>query len=148
MQDEDVYKRAVLHNDEQLETGKGRDIPPQGYVPGKLQCQSSVHVDDIKGAARRSIAESLLAHVHKTGGQCKADCDCFLHTGIQREHAAGVVFTHQCAYIESITPIHISLFTGEGGEAKSCTVFHEAYTSVFGVVIWTVLTRAELAVYM
>ena len=29
IQDEDVYKRAMLRNDEQQGTGKGRDIPPQ-----------------------------------------------------------------------------------------------------------------------
>ena len=53
-------------------------------------------------------------------GQCEVDCSAFLHIAIQHEHSPGEVFIHQCIY--------------------------EAYKSVLGAVVWTVLTRVELAV--
>ena len=95
----DENRRAMLHNEQQRETGKGRNIPPQAYVHGNVQCLLSVHVDDIKGNTRKGIAESLLAHLNETVGRCNADCSSFLHACIQHEHAAGVVFTHQYVYI-------------------------------------------------
>ena len=66
---------------------------------------------------------------------------------IQHEHSAGQVFTHQCVYIDSITPIDSSLFTGKDDQALCGSQLHETYRSVLGAVAWTALTRAELDVY-
>ena len=108
----------------------------------------SVHVDDINGIATKEVAESLLKHFNDQVGQGKADYNSSLHAGIQHEHSAGQVFTHQYVYIDSITPIEPSLLTGKGDEALCDSKMHEAYRSVLGAVAWTVLTRAELAVYV
>ena len=113
-----------------------------------MQCLLSVHVDDIKGAATKEVAASLLKHLNEKVGQCKADYGSFMHTGIQHEHSAGEVFTHQYVYIDSITPIDTTLFTGKDDEEMCDSRLHEAYRSVLGAVAWTVLTRAELAVYV
>ena len=49
-------------------------------------------------------------------------------------------------YIGSVAPIGSHLLTGKEEEAECGTVFHEAYRSVFGAVVWTALTRVDLAV--
>ena len=58
------------------------------------------------------------------------------------------MFTHQCVYIDSIAPIDTSRLTGQDDEALCGSKLHEAYRSVLSAVAWTVLTRAELAVYV
>ena len=90
----------------------------------------------------------MLKHLNAKVGQCKADYDNFIHTGIQHDHSAGQVFIHQYVYIDSITPIDSTLFTGKDDEALCDPQLHEAYRSVLGAVAWIVLTRAELAVYV
>ena len=90
----------------------------------------------------------MLAHLNKLVGQCKAEYCSFLHTGIQHEHSPGEVFTHQYVYIESITPIDAALLVGKDEDTLCGNVLHDAYRSVLGAVAWTVLTRAELAVYV
>lgn len=138
----------MLHNQGQQETGNSRNTMPQKYAPGNLQCLLSLHVGDMIDTARKDTADPLLAHPNKTVGQRKTNCNSFIHTGTQHEHTAGVVFTHSCAYINSITPIDSSVLTGKDEEVNCCTVLHEVYRSVLGVVAWTVLTRAELAAYV
>ena len=58
------------------------------------------------------------------------------------------MFTHQCVYIDSITPIDVGFLIGKDEEDECDTQLHEVYRSVPGVVAWIVLTRAELAVYV
>ena len=113
-----------------------------------MLCLPSVHVDDIKGTARRDVAEPLLAHLNELLGQCKADYSCFLHTGIQHEHPPGFVFTHQHVYIDSTTPSDKQLLVGKGDEEACPVALREAHRSVLGAVAWTVLTRVDLAVYV
>ena len=107
-----------------------------------------VHVDDIKGCARKGVAESLLVHLNKFVGQCKADYTSFLHTGIQHEHSSGAVYAHQYVYIDSMLAIDCNLFIGQAEEAECGVEFHEVYRSVLGAVAWIALTRADLAVYI
>ena len=78
-----------------------------------LQCLPQRHIDDIKGCARKEVAESLLGHLDKCVGQRKAYYTPFLHTGIQHEHSPGAVFTHQ--YIGSIVPISSDVFIRQSG---------------------------------
>ena len=90
----DILIRAKEHNEEQQETGI-RHTEPQAFKKGNLQCLLSVHVDDIKGTATKEVAEALLKLLNNKVGQCMADYDNFIHTGIQHDHTAGQVFTHQ-----------------------------------------------------
>ena len=140
--------KAKEHNDEQAEIGKMCTIVAQKYKAGNLLCLLSVHVDDIKGTSKKATAMSLLEHLNKTVGQCKADWLSFLHTGIQHEQSPGVVFTHQYVYIDSITPILPELLHGKDDEEECNQVVHDAYRSVLGAVAWTVLTRPDLAIYV
>ena len=90
----------------------------------------------------------MLKHLNDKVGQCQADCTSFLHTGIQHESAPGLVVIHQYVYIHSIKPIDVHSLQGKGEESSCDTAMHDAYRSVLGAVAWTVLTRAELAVYV
>ena len=85
----DIYHRVIAHNEEQQESGKTRLTKAQQYIPGSLQCVLGLHLDNIKGTARSSTAESLLARLNDTVGKCKADCGCLMRTGIQHEHTPG-----------------------------------------------------------
>ena len=110
--EEDIYKRASEHNDEQQGAGKLRNTQPHAYVPGNLQCLLGAHVGDIEGAACNGPAEPLLKHFHDKVGQCKADCNSFLHAGVQHECSSGVVFTHRHAYIDRVLLVDNNLFVG------------------------------------
>ena len=144
----DVVGRAQTHNLEQQEVAEARKIIPGKPTPGNLQCLLSVHVDDINGTAPKSVAESLLRHLNGNVGQCKTDFDSFLHIGIQHEHSRGCVFTHQYVYVGSISPIKSEIVGGKDDDALCDGPCREAYRSVLGAVAWTVLTKAELAVYV
>ena len=67
-----------------------------------------------QGTARKETAGSLLKHLNATVGQCNADCDSLLHTGVQHESSSGPVFSHQRVYIDSVPPIDANMLTGKG----------------------------------
>ena len=90
----------------------------------------------------------MLKHLNNTVGQCKVDYTSFLHIGIQHESAPGNIFIHQYVFIDSITPIDANTLSGKDEDALCEFAVHDAYRSVLGAVAWTVLTRAELAVYV
>ena len=46
----------------------------------------STHVDDMKGASKRKVAQALLDHTLKTVGDCTADVAKLAHTGVHHEH--------------------------------------------------------------
>ena len=50
-------------------------------------------------------------------------------------------------YVGSIKPIASELYNGKGDEAAGDGSCREAYRSIRGAIVWTVLTRVELAVY-
>ena len=96
-----TIERAIGHVEEQTqEINAGRVIEEPNYDVVGLICLSFVHVGNIKGTARRKIAESLLAHLNSIVGQCKVEWGTFIHIGIQREHQPGQVYIHQNTYIE------------------------------------------------
>ena len=107
-----------------------------------------MRVDDIKGTAPKEVADSLLNRLNDSVGQCKADYESFLHIGTQHKHTSGSVLTHQYVYIDSISPIKSELYAGKDDEALCDGPCHDACRSVLGAVAWTVLARAELAVYV
>ena len=51
---------------------------------------------------------------------------------MQHEHSSGAVFTHQCVYIDSITPVYSSLLIGKSDDGLCDPKLHEAYRSVLG----------------
>ena len=107
-----------------------------------------MHVDNVKGTAPKEAAAPLFCHLNASVGQCKADYGSFLHTGMQHEHSRGRVFTHQYAYVDSMSPVKTEFYAGKGDEALCDGPCHEACRSVPGAVAWIVLTRAGLAVYV
>ena len=144
----DPIGRAQAHNIEQQEVAEPRSVIPSTFASGNLLCLLSAHVDDIKGTAPKEVSDSPLRHLNESAGQCKVDCSSFLHIGIQHEHSPGVVFTRQYVYVDSIQPIRSELHQGKDDEALCDGPCRGAYRSVLGVVAWTALTRAELAVYV
>ena len=111
----DPIKRAIEHNAEQAEQNVTRTLPEVSLR--QLTCITSVHVDDLKGAARRETAEALLKHLESRVGKCKADYLTFDHTGIQHEQKSGNVYTCQLKYIEAIQPIDKQLWQGMADDA-------------------------------
>ena len=99
VEQQNIYKRAQEHNEEQQETSNFRNTAPQMYVQGNIQCMLSVHVDDIKGTARKDTTGSWLKHPSEKVGQYTADCDNFHHTGIRRWiFFRGCVYTPVCLH--------------------------------------------------
>lgn len=143
-----TLSRATGHDEDNQDLGGARILPAQQCEPSRFKCLLSVHVGDIKGTAARQTADSLLAHLNDKVSECKVDCGNFLLTGIQHEHSHGFVYTHQYVHIDSATPIESIMLIGNDEEALCATLLHEPYRSVLGVVAWTVLTRAELVVYV
>ena len=145
---QDPIGRAQAHNFEQQEVAEPRVIVLSTFAPGNAQCLLPVDVDDIKGTAANGVADPLLKHFNDSVGQCKADCDAFLHVDIQHGHGPGEVLIHQYVYIDSIQAIKTRVYQGKDDEALRGEPCQEAYRSVLGAVAWTVLTRVELAVYV
>ena len=71
-----------------------------------------------------------------------------MHIVIQHEHSPGGVFIHPLTYIDGIVLIIITLLIGKDDETLCEQDLHDMYRSVLGAVAWTVLTRADLAVYI
>lgn len=101
----------------------------------------------LMGAARRHIAEPLLADPNKLVVQRVADYGSFLHTGIQHEHAPSIALIHQYVYVGRILPVSNELLGG-GGEDACNEALRGACRSVLGAVAWTGLTHADLVVYV
>ncbi len=54
----------------------------------------STHVDDMKGASKRKVAQARLDHILKTVGDCTVDYNKFVNTGVQRVHTHQEPTTH------------------------------------------------------
>ena len=119
-------ERAREHDDEQAGRCNSRIIICLQFMAGNRTCILSVHVDDIKGIARKEVAEPLLAHLNKLVGQCNAEWLSFLNTCVQHERGAGVVFTHQCVYVDSISVIEIELLIGKDDGGKCIAELHDS----------------------
>lgn len=80
-----------------------------------------MHVDDIKGAARRDIAESLSARLNKTVGQCKADYDSSsqqVSNMSTQPWLPSHISVYIYIYIDSITPIDSNSLIGKDEKAN------------------------------
>ena len=135
-------RRAALEQQPEPITkwlGKGR---------AKLLCILSAHVDDLKGAAPRPIAESLLRHLESHFGKCKAEWDDFMHTGIRHVHQPGVVERHQHEYISALRPMTVSRSLGMTEDSTVDGETHSSFMTLLGGCAWAVLSRADLAVYI
>ena len=108
----------------------------------------STHVDDLKGGAKRQFAEHLLQHLETCVGKCKSEWSKFTHTGVQHEHTPGHHWAHQAAYVEQLRPIDASKLKGRSESEMATGDLHSDYMSLLGGIAWTVLTRAEAAVYV
>ena len=114
----------------------------------KLEMILSTHVDDLKGGASRKVAERLLEFLESKFGKCKNEWKKFMHTGIQHEQLENGIFCHQFKYIEELHPIDLSGTRGQDDEQEVGEGLHSEFSSLLGGVAWTVLTRAEIAIYV
>ena len=114
----------------------------------KILCVLSAHVDDLKGAATRKVALSLLKHLEEHFGKCKLDWADFMHTGIRHIHKPGRLECHQYEYIEALRPMAIPGLKGVSPDKEVGNDLHGLYMSLLGGCAWCVLTRADAAVYI
>ena len=119
--DEDVYRQRELSTDKWLSSRKAT-----------LHCILTAHVDDLKGAARKEVAKSLLEHLEKAFGPCKADYNRFVHTGIEHEKTERGVMCHQNGYIDNIKSLPTAGFSGLDDSTLVDTATHELYRKLLG----------------
>ena len=112
----------------------------------QLKLILSAHVGDLKGAARREIAEELLKHLEKSFGTCKAEWQDFMHTGVQHTRTKAGILCHQFKYVEQLRSIAVA--RGAVDEKEVEGQMKEQYHSLLGGVAWTVITRADILVYV
>ena len=108
----------------------------------------STHVDDLKGAAKRSDAESLLQHLEKTVGNCTQDWKEFTHTGIEHKQDDDGVYAHQTKYAEQLKPMPLEGLKDKQAEDLVDDAHTTMYMSLLGGVAWMVLTRSDISVYV
>ena len=70
------------------------------------------------------------------------------HRGVEHEAKPGEVYCHQNTYIAQIGMLVLSSLSDLDDEALVDAPTHEQFSSLLGQVAWTVLTRADLAVYI
>ena len=108
----------------------------------------STHVDDLKGGAEKELAARLLAHLEKYFGKCKAEYQKFIHTGVVHEKLVDKVICHQIPYISKLKPMPIENCKGLDELTEVEVQMSADYSSLLGGVAWTLLTRAEAAIYV
>ena len=94
------------------------------------------------------MADSLLHHLEKNFGKCKAEFGTFTHTGVRHRHRPGRVVCDQDEYVSALQQMNLSHLKGcaDGDSVDQTT--HSAFQSLLGGAAWTALTRADAAVYM
>jgi len=128
------------------------DIPREPVHTGaerrSLLMILSTHVDDLKGAAKRSDAESLLQHLEKTVGNCIQDWKEFTRTGIEHKQDDDGVYAHQTKYAEQLKPMPLEGLKDKQAEDLVDDAHTTMYMSLLGGVAWMVLTRSDISVYV
>ena len=114
----------------------------------KLELILSTHVDDLKGGARKAIAEKLLKFLNDKFGACKAEWNRFTHTGVEHERSEEGIYCHQKKYAaEKLKAITLEKnATDDKGPVTE--ELHTKYSEQLGKVAWMVLTRADDAIYI
>ena len=71
-----------------------------------------------------------------------------MHTGVRHEQIEGGIFCHQFAYVEQLHPLAVGHLKGHIETELVDDVLRSQFHSLLGGVAWTVLTRAEVAIYV
>ncbi len=138
----------------EFEEAAAKELPPpliDEWVTNhrrKLKLLLSTHVDDLKGVARRQVAEQLLKHLETHFGPCKAEWGTFLHTGIKHMHSPGRVECHQNDYIDSLRPMSVTHLRGKDDSELVDTATHSGYSTLLGGAAWPILTRGDAAIFV
>ena len=114
----------------------------------KLELILSTHVDDLKGGARKAIAEKLLKFLNDKFGTCKAEWNRFTHTGVEHERTTKGIYCHQKKYAADklkTIPLTKSATDDKGPVTEE---LHTNFSERLGKVAWMVLTRADDAIYI
>ena len=114
----------------------------------QLRLILSAHVDDLKGGARKAVAQDLLQYLEKHFGTCKAEFKCFIHTGVYHEMHADGIFCHQWKYIEELVPLQLGDIRGRDEFELADEDHKSKFDSLLGGAAWTVLTRGDTAIYI
>jgi hypothetical protein len=71
-----------------------------------------------------------------------------MHTGVWHEQVDGGIFCHQFAYVEQLHPLAVGHLKGTVETELVDDSLKSQFHSLLGGVAWTVLTRAEIAIYV
>eukprot|EP00973_Karenia_brevis_P060676 8438197-Karenia_brevis.AAC.1 len=94
----------------------------------------STHVDDLKGAARREMAEKLLKHLEDLVGRCSQEWKTFTHTGIEHEETQAGVYAHQGSYAKQLQPMSMEKLRGKDADIEVDEHHQSLYMSLLGGV--------------
>ena len=108
----------------------------------------STHVDDLKGAANKETAMSLLKHLEQRFGPCKAEWKEFVHTGVQHVQTPGRVYCHQHAYTAQLRQMDLTRVVKADPNNLVDEEMKASFDSLLGGVAWVVITRGDVAVYV
>ncbi len=114
----------------------------------KLTLIVSTHVDDLKGGARKEVAQELLKFLEAEFGECKKEYDNFTHCGVIHERRADGVFNHQWPYAAALQPIPLARGSGADDGQPVSEEMHTLFQSLLGGAAWLVLTRADVSIYI
>ena len=125
---------------------------PEIYIhhdeKGNLLCILTTHVDDLKCASSKEYAMKLIDHIESKVGTVKQQWDNFTHTGVIHEKTKEGIKCHQDGYISSLTGMDTHGWNEMNDETEVTGSVAASYLSVLGAVAWTVITRADVCIYV
>ena len=113
------FGAVPLYADNQVYVRHRRDQHGKTQDPPTLELILSTHVDDLKGAATKEIADKLLKHIESKVGKCTQEYRNFVHTGIEHEQSDEGIYCHQAKYVEQLRPIDSSVWSGLSPDAAA-----------------------------
>ena len=139
--DSKLYARWLSPHAKSLAQGPG-----DGFE--RMELLVSAHVDDLKGGAEEEVADKFMDALESSFGKLTRCKRKFEHTGVWHEQMPnGDIHTSQDHYVKQLRMISLD---AAGPDEEACNdVNHvQAYWSLLGAVAWTLVVRADIAVFV
>ena len=116
----------------------------------KLVLMVTKHVDDLKIAAERKVAEWLIGKLQETFGELKISWHDFLNCGVQHTQTPTTfeVELHQIAYLANLKVIAHSDLCSTPNDDLATPELVELFISLVGALAYTLLTRVDISVFV
>ena len=140
----------VTKNDCELEPSKTDGELLILHKNGTLMCIVTVHVDDLKITGERTTILRLVAHLEKVFGKLILQWNKFTNCGVRhiQNPTTYEITLDQIEYAAALKPITHHAMKGAKLEQIVPTDLFEQFRSLRGAVAYTLLTRADVSVYV